>query len=70
MKLTLVDDFGVKIQKKLSEKEHLLQKEKKVANNDFTGKKKVFMRGQFTYFFFLRSFCEKKRKTLEKKQGL
>ena len=31
--------------------------------------KKVFMRGQFTYFFFL-EVSAKKRKTLEKKHGL
>ena len=48
VKLTFVDDFGIKIQTFVSEKEHLLQKEKKVAKNDFTGKKKVFMRGQFS----------------------
>ena len=48
VKLNLVDDFGVKIQTFVSKKEHLLQQEKKVANNDFTGKKKVFMRGQFS----------------------
>ena len=64
---SLVDDFGVKIQNFVSEKT-FTTKRKKVANNDFTGKK-VFMRGQFTYFFFL-EVSAKKRKTLEKKHGL
>ena len=43
VKLTLViDDFGIKIQTFVLEKEHLLQKEKKVAKDDFTGKKSIY----------------------------
>ena len=45
------------------------KRKKKVANNDFTGKKKYLWGGSLASFF-LRSFCEKKRKSLEKKQGL
>ena len=56
---SLVDDFGVKIQNFVSEKT-FTTKRKKVANNDFTGKKSIY-EGAVYLLFFLRSFCEKKK---------
>ena len=44
------------------------KKKEKVANNDFTGKKKVFMRGQFSQFFFI-EVSAKKKKNVRKEAG-